>query len=365
MATLTSMLTEGDAHIINYLDCLANPDAQPARVPIVVGNFELETNTYRVEYAGAAVAGSNGVGCVGVSLDGWLLNNANPPAVYQQFHSYSGGSAGYPVWASNATVNPTATPGNNIAPGSWTVDTAVVLDPAWDSYTTLRCTSAHLEVWSDASRQTAQGDITLAVVRNESAMKDIPLNAATYATVRAYPQDYVCHAEYPLSGWKSGSRAHVHVVPYTEECFDMNQLPTNGRTNAGWFNMVAVAAGMASGQSFQYRVVMTFESTRPVTYATSIAPPPMTYSDVARVTSNLQAIHRPPTMAPVGGHSNKGVAAFAAANPEKRPAIVKGDHSPSVMNILTDTAKTGLSWLAGQIPYVGGLASKAVDWLFS
>lgn len=206
--TLGQMLTHQEEAITEYLLGLTTP-GYPCKVPIVLGEFELYTNTYEYDISGTCVAGAGGVAYVGIVPDAW-------GDTQYKMMSYTGGTQGYPIW--NSIANATTSPAVGAASGANDAKTAATLvDPAFTANVDYRMTSAILEVWSDAPAQTAQGDLCVAVVCGEQAYSDQALNGATYGAITKYPQNYVKHAEFPLAGWTSGEVVSAHLTPWSED----------------------------------------------------------------------------------------------------------------------------------------------------
>jgi hypothetical protein len=364
---LVGKVNHEDAALVNFLDSLTNPNAQPTPVPLLLGEFELETDLYQVTYTSTAIAGVAGMAYVAVGVDNWFTN-VNDGTPYNQFIAPNGATQGNVVWSS--ITNATVVPAEAAVGGANDVKTAAKsLGPNISANTRLRCTAVHLEVWSDSSQQVSQGDITIAAIQNNEAMTSTALNNVSFNNITAYQQDYVAHEEFPLSGWKSGQRVHAHLTQWDEQCFAVERVPASGTVVAPIFALAAVGTGMASGQSFSYRVTMNYETTRAQSFQTNRRDTAVPYLEPARVVNAMRPLRgRRPTLADVSdpSYGNKGVNAMAMANPDKAAALMRpGRANPTFTDNLASTAKKGLSWLAGKIPYVGGLAQSAVDWLFS
>lgn len=364
---LSGTLTNTQSAIIEYLTGLSTPDF-PTKVPVIIGQFELFTNTYNYSFDGVATAGAAGVAYVACCPDNWLQSGNNLGAPNDQFLSYSGGTQGFPVWASiaNATTTPAVGAASGINDGKYAM---VLLDPGHEAQTRARLTALILEVWSDAPYQTAQGDIAIAVVQNSEALNDQVLNTATFSSIVGLPQDFVRHNEFPLAGWKSGEVVSAHLTPWDEECFVMDSLPAVGRATTGFIGICAVATGMAAGQTFRYRATYKYETTMPKTYQTNL----IVESSVGLNTSQLVPYLKPmreqgPTKGPKEHSRAKGPAgALVAGDRPMKQAIKKTveaiEKGSTVGSALKSGAHSALSWIAGKVPYVGGLLQSGLDWL--
>lgn len=357
-----------DAALVNFLDSLTNPNALPSRVPLLLGEFSLETDTYQVEYSGVASAGTLGATFIAVAPDNWLttVNDGTPS---DQMVAANGGTQGYTVWygIKNAGTGTLSTPTRGAASGGNSVGKAgVSLGPGITSTTRMRVTALNLEIWSDAAGQTAQGDISVACVQGGGALADGALNGAQYGQLTAFKQDYVSHQEYPLAGWKAGQRVHTHLTQWDEQCFALENVPNNGTVTAPNFALACVAAGMADGQTISWKVTINYETTKYATYQTDLSAGRTPYLEPARVVNALRPLHGTrPTIGKEGHGAAKGLNAMVMANPDKAKALMSpGGGNPTFTDNLTKTAKQGLGFLASKIPYVGGLAKSAIDWLF-
>lgn len=358
---LVTKLTGEDAALVNYMDSLTNWEALPAKVPILLGEFELETDLYEVKYTGSPVANASGFACVGFAPDNWA-SIANDGTPYEQFVGPVGAAnQGYPVNYTIATFVGQASPNGAYATGQQFLPVPQ-LGPKISAYTRLRLTSAIMEVWSDAAVDTASGDITLAVVQNSTGITQAVLNGVPVSTVDGYDEDFVVTETFPLSNWSAGFKAHCHLTPWDEQCFGMERVPGNGnQTTTPLFAMTASAIGMAAGQKFKFEIKARYETTRAPSNETGGIDTGVPFLEPARVIKPLRPLRgKPPTIGLAGHGNGKGVNAAAIANPD----ILQGGGQSDFMDNLTKSAKKGLSWVASKIPYVGGLASKAVDWLF-
>lgn len=363
---LVGTLTNTQQAIIEYLNGLATPDF-PTKVPVIVGQFELFTNTYNYSFDGVATAGAGGVAYVACAPDNWLESGNNIGAPNDQFLSYSGGTQGYPCWSSlaNATTTPAAGAASGVNDGK---NQLVLLDPGHEAQTRARMTALILEVWSDAPYQTAQGDIAIAVVQNSEALNDGILQSATFASIVGLPQDFVRHNEFPLAGWKSGEVVSAHLTPWDEECFVMDSLPAVGKAVAPFFAIAAVATGMASGQTFRYRATYKYETTMPKTYQTNL----IVESSIGLNASDLVPYLKPlRQQGPTKGNKDhsrvKGSAAALVGGDKPMKQAIKKTVAALENKGVGEAIKTGahsaLSWLAGKVPYVGGILQSGLDWL--
>lgn len=361
---LVNKVNHEDAALVNFLDGLTNPDAPPCRVPLLLGEFVLESNVFQAEYSGTVTAPAGGKVYVAAAPDNWvtLANDGTP---YNQFSAYAGGTQGAPVWTSLGASATTPAPAAAAGATNSTY-ASPVLDPGSGAATRMRVTAVHLEIWSDAPAQTAQGDLTVAVIQNAQAAGNFPLNSADYGTIVQQPQDWVAHVEYPLAGWKSGQRVCAHLTQWDEQCFALETLPTAGQLTAPIFCIAAFGSGMSSGQTLSYKITISYEMTKGRTYQYLPSAGTTPYLEPARVYNALRPLRgKRPTIGPAGHAAGKGANAMVMANPDKAQALMRpGKTNPTFTDNLSTTAKKGLSWLAGKIPYVGGLAQSAVDWLF-
>lgn len=360
---LSSSLTSQERAIAEYLHGLTTPN-YPTKVPLLLGEFELNTSTYEFQNQGIATASSAGVAFCAVGADGWFSTGADiPGAPFEQFASLGG--TGLPLWATPAGGAATVTPvvsaaATASAAGSGTLPK---LDPGWDANTRLRLTAVIAEFWSDAPLQTAQGDITVAVCDTSEALQGAALNNANFSQVAAYPQNFVRHEEYPLSGWPSGTTISVHLTPFDMQCVAMNLIAGSGKVTAPTFAIAAIGAGMATGQTFRWKVTMKYESTVPQTYQTNLILDNTVGVEVSNLLPAWKAMKpNKVTMGPTGHTKAKGLSALAEVRPTTAKKIAKLAREPArpgVVDFLKDAAKE----LVGEIPYVGGLLKTGLGWL--
>lgn len=359
---LVAKLTGEDAALVNYMDSLTNWDGLPAKVPILLGEFELETDLYEIKYNVQAEANASGFAFVTFSPDNWY-SETNDGVPAEQFVGPYGGTSGRAVNYSASTYVGTALPTFGVAyVAGQQVAVPPDLGPKVVADTRLRLTSAIMNVWSDAATDTAAGDVVVATIQNSYGMMTNLLNGKTYSQVEAMDEESVVTEAFPLSNWASGFRVHTHLTPWDEQCFGMEKLPAAGYTAATpCYAMVAVGSGMAAGQKFRAEIKVRYEVTRTSSHETTGIDAGVPFLEPARVIKPLRPLRgRPPTAGPQGHGNGKGINAAAIANPD----ILQPRPSSDFVDNLAKSAKKGLSWVASKIPYVGGLASKAVDWLF-
>jgi hypothetical protein len=367
---LTEKLTPTHVDLLNYIAMVSDPDAVPVPVPLLLGEYELETDQYRVELEGVATAGAAGGAFVSVGIDAWLEDAVGGGALAAtQFFTYAGGTLGSPVWSSTAASNATTVPTVASVPGTNSTQALPLLDPGFTTGTRYRLTSCHLEVWSDAPALTAQGDVAVAFVRSEQAYYDNALNSASFDTVAKLPQSYVVHDEFPLSGWQSGHRVHAHVTPWAEQCVRMNEAVAvgYGTSNCPIAGMVAVCSGMSSGQTMRFRVVMTYECTKPKTYRFSINQGPQNRTEPSTAMNALSPLRgQQPTLGPLGHAAGKIASAIPSNVISSIMALKHRKPAQSALERnLSQPIINGISNFVSKVPYVGGLLKSGLDWILS
>jgi len=366
LALMERKLSGQDAGIAAYLLGITTPSL-PCRVPVVLGEFELDTNTYSYVFNGAISCTAGGFGYVAACLDGWV-ENGNDAGPNSQFCSFTTG--GYPVWTHVAGGAATTTIATGGASG---IDHAKVqmpvLDAAFNSASRYRMTSVILSFWPDSPATTTQGDLCIAALASDQAAAQGALNNVNFATVAGYPQEFVSHMEIPLPNWESGVQSHAIPIAYSENCFVIQYMPATGATLAGAIGAVAIVTGAASGQTFRYRIEYKYETTAPITFqtgaeATAAHFPP---SNSADLVPHLQQMRPASTM--------KAPAKALPALPLHAMKKVDRPMFDKVVADATASANSGLSTLGSalgsavssglkHIPYVGGFLSGAFDSLF-
>lgn len=357
---LSSALTQSELSIAQYLHGLSTP-GYPCKVPMLMGQFALGTNTYEYVFNGtttATSAANNPTWVAGV-LDAWAPGN--------NMIGYT--TQGNPVW--NAKGAAATTPAFGAAASADYNATAIgALDARFDAGISYRMTALILEAWSDAPAQTAQGDICFAMVASADAAADKALNGVNFATVTAYEQDYVAHAEFPLAGWKSGHVGHTFVVPSTATDVDFNTLPSAGSTVCGAIGVLAITSGMASGQTIRYRITMKYEVTRVQSYQTNILYEETTPVSMEEVQPYLNAHRTRPTYAPAGYDRFKAPATVLTVN-DGNSRILKGfkqaadaAKSAGITDIIGSGLKEGANWVLGKVPYIGSALQAGFNALF-
>lgn len=364
---MTDILTKQDVAMLDYLEMLADPDADPVGVPVVLGQFELFTNKYRVEYEGEATASTAGVAYVSLAADNWLDTDNNVGGGHQQFSAYNAGTQGNLIWYTPAGGTASGLPtGGQATNASHAAIPSVSISADSNAQTRMRVSSVNLEVWSDASDQTASGNVVLFVAENSEYVQNGNLSAATPSTIVATPQNVLKHETYPLAGWESGERAHTFLVPWDENCFAMATMPATGSLTCGNLMLGAIGTGMATGQTFRFRVVVTYETTANKTYQTNVAVRPTVHVETSQMMDHLPGLKTlRPTVGPKAELAHKGAAAwYSGLPPTKQPAAEVASRNPGLLSSLVPVAKEGLGWLANKIPIIGqGLGSLLNNWL--
>lgn len=260
-------LSQADFGMASYMLGLTTPNV-PCRAPWILGDFELDTNTYSYVFEGTFACTAAGFGYLAASNDAWweIANDGGPGA---QHLAYTTG--GYPLWytpaGSAATVT---TQAGNAADASNARVQLPKLDAGFTAATRYRMTALIMSVWPNSPATTTQGDICIAVCPTDEALSSGALNNVNFNTVIGYPQDYVHHVEFPLPNWDSSKSAHAVAVPFNEAAFTFQYAPATGSATSGYTLMAAIVSGAASGQILRYRVEYKYEATAPVTYETSM-----------------------------------------------------------------------------------------------
>ncbi len=365
MSLMQQKLTGQEAGVASYLLGLSTPSL-PCRVPVVLGEFELDTNTYSYVFNGTFSCTASGFGYVAACADGWKEsgNDAGPTSQY-----CAATTGGKPLWYTPAGSAATTTiAGGAAADASNTAVTLPKLDQAFTTSSRYRMTSIILSIWPDSPATTTQGDVTVAVAGSEQAIADSALNSATFASIAAYPQEYVTHLEMPLANWNPEHQAHAFPVPFSENCFVIQYMPTTGTAVAGDIVACAVVSGAASGQTIRYRVEYKYETTAPLTYLTGVENI-VTGAPVssAELVPHLAAL-RPMAVAkaPAKALPALPLNAIKQASPPLFDKVVASAQALTkpIVGGLGKAVGSVVSGAIKHIPYVGGLLSGAFDSLF-
>ncbi len=357
---MEAKITGQEASAAQYILGLTTPN-MPCRVPVVLGEFELDTNTYSYVFNGTTTATAGGFAHVSACNDCWH-ESGNDGGPLSQYIAYTTG--GYPVWSTPAGSAATSTPANGaVSSADLARSQLPVLDSGFGAGTRGRCTAIIMSVWADSPATTTQGDVCIAAVASEQALDDFALNSATFATVAAYPQEYVTHMEFPLAGWRSGEQAHIAPIPFSENCFVMQFVPTTGTATVASIACAAIITGAASGQTIRYRVEYKYETTAPKSYQTG--------------TESITAKHMPVPLETVAPHLQAlrpkiAIKAPPAVLPAVAMAAMKEADSSLFSKVVSAASAGGLgktvSKLVGSavknIPYVGGFLGSAFDSIF-
>lgn len=340
-------LSQSDFGMASYMLGLTTPNV-PCRAPWILGDFELDTNTYSYVFEGTFACTAAGFGYLSVANDGWYeyQNDGGPGS---QMFAYTTG--GYPIWYTPAGSTATATALSGMSSDASNAKVQLPkLDPGLTAASRYRMTACLMSVWPNSPAQTTQGDICIAVCPTDEALSSGALNNVTFNTIIGYPQDYVHHVEFPLPNWDSSKSAHCVAVPFNENAFTFQYAPATGTATMAYALMAAVVSGAASGQILRYRVEFKYEATAPVTYETS-------YADESskalvpkeRVVPHLSALrpaaitHGPPAHLPA-----MALSAMKQAEPSLFSKIAGGALS-AVAPVLSRAVSAGLS----NIPFVG------------
>jgi hypothetical protein len=358
--TFATALTQGERAVSQYLTGITTPNL-PTRVPLLLGEFELMTNTYECEILGAFVGNAGGAGFLGIGVDGWEPSGAaDPGAPASQFMCIPGGTSGTPVWTSIIGGVSSSPAVGGIPSTNFVALPVPTMDAAFEATTRARLTKIIVEVWSDAPAQTAQGTLTMAVCQTSEAFQDALLNGTNYASVSVLPQNFVRHEEFPLANWPTGKVLATNIVPWDAQCFEMNLLTASGNQLAPRFGIAVLGAGMTVGQSVRFRVTFGYETTMPRTYQTNVLTEATVAGSLADIVAPIKAMR--PTQVSLGpsGHSKiKGLQAIAAAKPAlmtKILALAKEPARPGVVDTLKNFAQDALA-------AAPSLISSGISWL--
>lgn len=324
MGMMRDKLTQPDAGIAAYMLGLTTPTA-PCRPPWVLGDFELDTNTYSYVFNGVVTCTSAGFGYVGAVPDSWSEVSDDGGPAYK-YCAYTTG--GKPVWYTPAGSAATVTaPVASSDTGTHTGVTLPKLDPGFVATSRFRNTAIIMSIWPDSPAQTTQGDITIAMATSEEALANGALNNVNFTNLVGFPQEYVSHFELPLANWDASKAAHAVAVPFTEACFTFNYMPATGQTTTGGFLMVACITGAAASQTLRWRIEYKYETTAPTTYQTGLTPMIGMRSPVPKETliPHLGAL-RPLALSHVNPEalSAKGMLAIKKADPSLFDRVVSG-----------------------------------------
>lgn len=361
-APLTQMrkkLSGEEAGIAQYLLGLSTPGA-PCRVPVALGEFELDTNTYSYVFNGTLTTTAAGFGYVGACPDGWVESgNDGGPAM--QYSAYTTG--GYPVWYTPAGSAGTATIASGGASGANDAKLQLPkLDTGFVAGTRGRMTGIIMSIWADSPAQTTQGDVCFAVASSEQAIDDQVLNSATYASISALPQGYVSHVEMPLAQWSSDKQVHGFAVPFSENCFVFQSLPATGLATAGLFLAVAVVTGAAASQTLRFRIEYKYETTAPVTYMTGVqGVGELTPTTTAKLIPHLNAIRPMKLMhAPAAALPAAPLAAIKQVDESLFGRVVAAAKNSEFGKVATKAVSGAIK----HIPFVGPALSSMFDGIF-
>lgn len=360
---LAGQLTGIDRAVASYLHGLTTPNF-PTKVPLLLGEFELMTNTYEYQFEGVAVAQSTGVLFIGACPDRWYGVDSDPGGSPSGFMGIEGSyDGGFPVWGSTAGGSLTETPAISSSTGVGVTSFQLpILDKGLEVNSRYRMTKMIFEVWADSPFQTTQGDITVAVIQSSEGLNDGVLNAATFESIVGLPQNFVRHMEFPLSGWQSGQTVSTHLVPWDMQCIEMD-FPQDTASTCQAFAIVCCGAGLATGQTMRFKITYGYETTLPVTYQTNLILEDTVGTDTGPIIDGFKALRPLQVSQGPAGHSKfKGMAAAAIARPSMTKKIAALAHTapkPGVTDMLRDAA----SDLLGGIPYVGGFLKQGLRWL--
>jgi len=358
---MSRKLSGQEAGMVQYLMGLSSPTI-PCRVPIVLGSFLLDTNTYSYVFNGTVSATSTGFAYVGAVPDGWQEFNNDGGPTYQFLATTTQGN---PVWfnvqAGTATIT---APLGSASGANHAAAQLIKVDTALNAGSRYRNTSIILSVWPDSPATTTQGDICIAAIASEQAQDDGILNSATFASVAALPQEYVSHIEMPLANWNPEHQAHAFPVPYAENCFTINYMQPNGTQSAGGFGVCAIVNGAAVGQTFRYRIEYKYETTAPLSFMTGqeyqAATEPVPTSALV---PHLAALKPMSTIkAPAKHLTAIPLHAMGTAQPGLLAKIK--NTGPSIGSVIGKAAATAVSAGIKQLPYVGGVLGGMFDSLF-
>jgi len=388
---LLDAFTRQDQAILSYLEGVCDPWTEhQIRVPLIVGGYALDTETFQVVYEGEAFAGTLGFAMVQVGASSWLEtqqdNQSGLPAV--QYESYNGGTQGSPILSS---VNSTTGVSGFSFQGTGAVATVAVtparlVDATWTSNTRMRIVSVGLEVFSDASLNNATGKVMICstILPGATTTAYGPsaggIDGNTFQQIVTTPRKVLERAEVPLAGWKSGDVLRAFAVPSEPQCFSLCSMPGIGSNLTQGAVLGAIGSAMATGQSFSWRVVYNYEAIAEVTNRTSVSTSTSVNAGPDRVANSLPHLMPFRAMAGSPGEiSGAPVAVHALANemsshrPSHAAAVVEMAKRPALLKMhpQAETLSQGVNkaldkvldngWLK-KVPLIGGMAHDLVDW---
>jgi len=370
---LIDVFTKQDESLVGYLESVTNPWSEGAgRVPLIVGGFVLQTDTFQTVYEGEAFAGAAGVAMVSCDASGWV-ENANTGAPAFQYESYAAGVQGSPIFSSSIGTIATSFPTTSSFAGvNFTPTNSRVVDPAWNTLTRMRVVSMGLEVWSSASQNLASGKILIAstVLPNELAGNGA-IAGCSYNQLVSTPQRLIERSEAPLGNWATGVVLRAFAIPSVPVCFELNQLPATGATLYGAPMLGAIAQGMTSGQSFSWRVTYNFEACADVSNKTSVELPRTIHAGIDRVAGALP--HIKPYSAMVGNTATLNRMPVAAHALVQQMSETRPSHALALTNAINarnrpyrpDRQDPGMDRAVGPpridwLSTIGGLAKTAL-----
>lgn len=376
------LFTKEDEHTLAYLETVTNPFIEkPAGAPLGMGSFALATDKFQVVLEGDSYAGTNGVAYVTVDQDGWN-ESANGAAPAYQYASYAGGTQGYPVFSSlNSTTGAATFPSAGTAIGAIHTGTQLPqIEAAWNAQTRVRLVSCGLEVFSDSASLTASGKIMLCstVLPYEGTVGKGGLQGASFAQISATPAKLMEKIEANLGNWPSGKVLRGFAIPSQAAAFEMNSMPASGVAVAEYPALGAIAIGMATGQSFSWRVVFNYEAMPDFSLRTNNAEQQVVNVGLQRVNNTIARIKPAAVTGGSAAEVSSRPVAYSALVDEiagREPARANNMHQmitrpafaapmgflPAAKNALSLVANSGI---LKNVPVVGGLLDTAAKWFF-
>lgn len=358
--TIADPLTHQDIAIISYLHTLGDPWVEdPAGVPLMAGGTLMRrTVKAQIKFEVQIIANASGFAFAALCCDGWVADATLLP---NRYASYNGGTAGTPLWYSNASYVGTSFPATTAttATAGLLSSAMPLLDGQVTTTSNVRMVAAGIRAFSDSAVNTAQGKLAVvATSRPYGLPAGGAISASSYTTLSTLPTDVISFQSEPCAGWRAGHSLYAVAIPSDPECFNFFNPPATGVTQFQYPQLAVILSGAAANQTATVQCVFDYEFDIGVTNLTGIDTDPVAVSSKDALIPHIAMMHDGKTGK---GTANKalGMQAFLAQSAMTRPAVIPSVIRPSnsVLNAVGGAAKAALGWAASKgLEYVRGFA---------
>jgi hypothetical protein len=262
LSSFQNAYTSGEAALHDWMTTVMEPDTpNPARVPVLASTeLLLDTEVAQIEYEGIAEVNSDGYCFVKVGADGWGNGMTGTQFDNLQYSTKSGGTQGRMIQYSTTTYAGTTISAGNTSP-TGTVDVQnAVIDTSITDRTNVRMISTMLEVWTENSGNSEQGNVqVVSSIRPGRTVGAGSVDACTLAHLASTPPEIMSRTQISAKEAESKSLRTV-CIPSNQQCLYADTLNSStGYQRPVLSYIAAVLSGAQAGSKLHWRVIANYE----------------------------------------------------------------------------------------------------------